>query len=180
MMIQLPLIFVQLAGIALAANDWSTACHEGQCAWDVPSSSDHDGSAFLQLWSASPSAIADITPAAGWAVLTCSGSVAAQTVRIACVDPSSGCSHLLDPDINPVNRLVRLTDECGTMPFARIAHMDLSADQTLPSVLSHRVVPPPVYDIELDTDFGVDDSDHGLVNFAVTASSIRERPPRLT
>ncbi|KZV75519.1 hypothetical protein PENSPDRAFT_680989 [Peniophora sp. CONT] len=159
----------QLAGIAVAANDWSRACHEGQCAWDV-SSGGHSGSASVQLWSDSPSAIADITPAAGWTVLTCSGTIAAQTVRIACNDPSFGCSHLLDPNTNPVGRIVRLTDECGIMPFARIASMHLSADQTLPSVLSRRSIPPAVYDVALDTDFSAG-SDHGSVNFAVTASS---------
>ncbi|VDB99767.1 unnamed protein product [Peniophora sp. CBMAI 1063] len=154
--------------IAVAGNDWSTACHQGQCAWD---SSTHGGSASLQLWSSSPTAIADITPAAGWTILTCSGSAAAQTVRIACVDASSGCSHLLDPNTNPIGRILRLTDECGTMPFARIAHMRPADDQTLPSALSRRAAPPAVYDVALDTNFSAG-SEHGTVNFALTASSL--------
>ncbi|KZV75520.1 hypothetical protein PENSPDRAFT_748414 [Peniophora sp. CONT] len=162
---------VQLAGIAVAANDWSRACHGGQCAWDVPALSVQDGSASLQLWSTSPSAIADITPAAGWAILTCSGSAAAQTVRIACTDPSFGCSHLLDTKTNPMGRIVRLTDECGTMPFARIASMRLADDQMLPSVLSRRAAPPAVYEVALDTEFGASGSEHGTVSFALTASS---------
>ncbi|VDB99768.1 unnamed protein product [Peniophora sp. CBMAI 1063] len=161
---------LSLGGVALAANDWSRACHGGQCAWDVPASTVQAGSASLQLWSSSPSAITDITPAAGWAILTCMGSVAAQTVRIACTDPSFGCAHLLDSKTNPVGRIVRLTDECGVMPFARIAHMRLAEDQTLPHVLSRRSLPPAVYDVALDTDFSAA-SEHGPVSFALTASS---------
>ena len=88
-----------------------------------------------------------------------------------------------------MGRIVRLTDEvcppsfsrrdfiaevrwpqCGTMPFARIAHMRLADDQTLPSVLSRRAVPPAVYDVALDTGFSAS-SEHGPVSFALTASS---------
>lgn len=49
--------------------------------------------------------------------------------------------------------------------------MRLAADQTLPLVLSRRAVPPIVYDVALDTDFGAIDSEHGPVSFALTASS---------
>lgn len=49
--------------------------------------------------------------------------------------------------------------------------MRLSADQTLPSVLSRRTMPPVVYDVALDMDFDAAGSEHETVNFAVTASS---------
>ena len=49
--------------------------------------------------------------------------------------------------------------------------MSLSADQTLPSVLSRHTSPPFVYEVAIDTDFEAARSNHGTVNFALTASS---------
>ena len=54
--------------------------------------------------------------------------------------------------------------------------MDLSADQTPPSVFSGRLAPPIVYDLTLDTNFDAVASEHGPISFALTTSS-RARIP---
>ncbi|KAF7319233.1 hypothetical protein HMN09_00260700 [Mycena chlorophos] len=166
-----------------AKNDWSVPCLFGSCSYDLPSTS--NASASFKIWG-SASAISDITPAAGWQILDCDPSLNAQSIRLVCVqgdanDTSSNCAHLYQND-GPVNKLVRLPEDCGSSAFARVASSSVSPDQTLPSSLSRRLAyerslagrnaasssAPIVRSLTLDTNWtAVSWSKNGMVNIAL-------------
>nr|GAT55123.1 predicted protein [Mycena chlorophos] len=166
-----------------AKNDWSVPCLFGSCSYDLPSTS--NASASFKIWG-SASAISDITPAAGWQILDCDPSLNAQSIRLVCVqgdanDTSSNCAHLYQND-GPVNKLVRLPDDCGSSAFARVASSSVSSNQTLPSSLSRRLAyerslagrnaasssAPIVRSLTLDTNWtAVSWSKNGMVNIAL-------------
>lgn len=94
----LPLILV-LSSTGLiphvqAANDWSQPCFSGVCSYDLPATPD-GASGTLKIWGAE-TAIADITQAAGWEILSCDPQSLAQDLRIVCKtsDSSDGCAKL--------------------------------------------------------------------------------------
>lgn len=96
---------------AWAVNDWSQPCLQGICSYDISQSNsslggtliivsaidmtkDLDAKLIIFLQSGAPSAISDITPAAGWDILNCSSDTTAQTIRIICTGDGANCEHL--------------------------------------------------------------------------------------
>jgi hypothetical protein len=77
-----------------------------------------------------------------------------------------------------VNKLVRLPENCGNGPFARVAKAWVSEDQSLPANISARFVrrdgtQPQVQALALDADFGsVDYSKTGPVNIAIQGANV--------
>ncbi|KAL0959108.1 hypothetical protein HGRIS_014405 [Hohenbuehelia grisea] len=163
------------AAKSLAANDWTKPCFDGKCFYDAPSA---DGpTETLMIWG-SPNAISDITPAAGWVILGCDENALAQDIRIVCKsdDPNVGCGHL-DQNGGPVDKIVRLPENCGKNAFARISKVSVPKNQTIPSdiasKLSRRDSKPEVLELTLDTDFGsVDPSKNGEVQLAVAGATV--------
>ncbi|KAI0319874.1 hypothetical protein OF83DRAFT_1169792 [Amylostereum chailletii] len=156
---------------SLALNDWNTPCFQGRCSWDVPS--DRNSSGNLQIWGSSQ-AISDITPAAGWTVLECDTESQTQDIRLLCNgnETETGCGHLLDSGME--GKIVRLPEECGAMPFARVAKSWVSENQTIPDSHVARLATSPsqVRAMSLDTDFGaLDPSKYGSISFAVQLSN---------
>ncbi|KAA1475907.1 hypothetical protein DENSPDRAFT_452584 [Dentipellis sp. KUC8613] len=156
---------------AFAANDWSLPCTQGQCSYDLPSNS--NTSATVQVWGAS-TAISDITEAAGWKILDCDPNGMNQTIRMVCMNADSqnaGCDHVMKNGAE--NKLVRMPESCGKMPFARVANMWVPADQSMPaatrrSLLRRDGTAPTVHAMTLDTNFGAaNGTQHGTVSFAV-------------
>ncbi|KAJ7770745.1 hypothetical protein B0H16DRAFT_219894 [Mycena metata] len=162
-----------------AANDWSTPCFDGQCSYDIPTSSEVSGT--LRVWGAAD-ALSDITPAAGWTILDCEKGTMAQDVRLVCHD-SSGCPHLTQ-NTGSVGKLVRLPESCGQSAFARVTKDWVHQNQTLPPALASQLRRrdgelPQVRGLSIDADFNSADlSQAGPVNFAIhgLTASVPESP----
>jgi len=153
-------------------NDWSKPCLNGECFYDLPSSS--GGSGFVKL-SGQPGAIKDITPAAGWEVLDCKHDQEAQSIRLVCKGDAEGCNHLLN---EPVGSIVRLPETCGKMAFARISAVEAAKDQAIPSSILPSVVRrdgsvAQVKMLHVDLDYeAVDQEKHGEISFVVAGINI--------
>ncbi|KAF8502656.1 hypothetical protein F5888DRAFT_1110589 [Russula emetica] len=147
---------------ALAVNDWSVPCTQGKCSWDVPAESGASGSVQI---SGPVSAISDITPAAGWQIMTtCNPTSSQQNIQLMCENNNPDCNHLFQGN-GAVNTIVRLPESCGPMPFARVAQ-----HQVLESNLVTRGngSEAPVHQLTLDTDFAAaGPSQGGDVNFSL-------------
>ncbi|KAL0945993.1 hypothetical protein HGRIS_012271 [Hohenbuehelia grisea] len=172
-----------LAGLALssaitfvdAANDWAVPCISGRCFYDLLNP---DGSVMATLnISGSPHAISDVTSAAGWTILGCDSGAEQQDLRLICTstDPN-GCNHLTDKG-GPKDKIVRLPENCGKGPFARVVDLWVHDDQSVPpnveAQLSRRHdSAPAVHGIRLDTNFSaIDSTRFGTVDFSISASS---------
>ncbi|KAJ8508130.1 hypothetical protein ONZ45_g9566 [Pleurotus djamor] len=115
---------------AVALNDWSQPCFDGECAYDLPAASGVSG--ILKLFG-EPKGLTDITPAAGWVILDCDPNVLNQDIRLVCETDhdESGCQHIFDYH-GAHNKIVRLPENCGHGPFARLVNMRVADDQSLP------------------------------------------------
>ncbi|KAJ7708174.1 hypothetical protein B0H17DRAFT_971719 [Mycena rosella] len=174
----LGLFFAFLFVVVRAENDWSTPCFNGQCSYDIPTSSEVSGT--LKIWGASD-AISDITPAAGWTILDCDKGAMAQDVRLVCHD-STGCPHLT-LNTGAAGKLVRLPESCGQSAFARVTRDWVHANQTLPAELASKLRRrdgelPEVKGLSIDADFDSPASQAGPVNFAIhgLTSSVPPNP----
>ncbi|KLO17546.1 hypothetical protein SCHPADRAFT_158603 [Schizopora paradoxa] len=132
-MLDVKLVFI-LAIIALFSvvqgnNDWTKACLDGACSFDIDESPASMGGT-IEI-SGSVLAISDITSAAGWQILNCTDSTNSQTIRLACVDESRGCEHIFQGGVE--DTIIRLPDGCGSGPFVRIANHWIPDHQSLPS-----------------------------------------------
>ncbi|KAI9463511.1 hypothetical protein F5148DRAFT_982388 [Russula earlei] len=151
---------------ALAVNDWSVPCIQGRCSWDLPA--DAGASGTVQIWGP-PFAISDITIAAGWQITSCDASSTTQVIHIVCKDANPNCDHLFQGGV--INTIVRLPDNCGPMPFARVAeHRILSPNS---SSLNGRTDEVAVHALALDTDFtAATSSQNGNVQFALQGINV--------
>ncbi|KAJ3991125.1 hypothetical protein F5050DRAFT_1581939 [Lentinula boryana] len=169
---------------ASAANDWNTPCFDGTCQYSLTAAPGQNGSGTMQIWGSS-NAISDITTAAGWQILNCSATAMAQDIRLVCMSSdteAAGCDHLFQSG-GAEGKLVRLPENCGMSPFARVVTSYVSGDQSLPANLSARFVkreangtsnstPPQVQGLSLDTNFSaVDPSKYGNVNIAIQGAN---------
>ncbi|KAG9227661.1 hypothetical protein CCMSSC00406_0000693 [Pleurotus cornucopiae] len=159
--------------VAKPSNDWSKPCFLGECAYDLPESA---GSGAIKI-TGSHKVIKDISPAAGWIILSCDPQLLRQDIRLVCEDDASEtspCHHLFEHG-GPTNKLVRLPESCGRGPFARIAAAAVSSEQSIPGHLTRRFERrgrglPNVYALQLDTDFEkIDTSRWGNIFFSMTA-----------
>ncbi|KAK7044938.1 hypothetical protein R3P38DRAFT_3433318 [Favolaschia claudopus] len=120
------------AAFAHAANDWSVKC-KGECSYDTNGT---NGRAFasVSLTADNTQVLGDITSAASWELLDCPAdwSSGPRDVRLVCVadDPSKDCDDVTHG--GAINTVVRLPENCGTGPFARISAWGESQDQTVP------------------------------------------------
>ncbi|KAJ3783033.1 hypothetical protein GGU10DRAFT_274372 [Lentinula aff. detonsa] len=169
---------------ASAANDWNTPCFDGTCQYSLTAAPGQNGSGTMQIWGSS-NAISDITTAAGWRILNCSATAMAQDIRLVCMSSdteAAGCDHLFQAG-GAEGKLVRLPENCGMSPFARVVTSYVSGDQSLPANLSARFVRregngtsnstlPQVQGLSLDTNFSaVDPSKYGNVNIAIQGAN---------
>ncbi|KAK6969319.1 hypothetical protein R3P38DRAFT_3146303 [Favolaschia claudopus] len=170
-----------LLGSANAANDWKVPCVSGSCSYDLPGTTSASGT--MKIWGSSD-AITDITTAAGWQIVGCNSTAMAQDIRLVCTsgsdsDPDSLCSHLYQSS-GAVNKLVRLPENCGASPFARIAKSWVPEDQSLPKNV-RRMLPrsgpqPVVKALRLDTNFDRVDPKFGAVNIAIQGANVPGAP----
>ncbi|KLO17545.1 hypothetical protein SCHPADRAFT_886874 [Schizopora paradoxa] len=111
------LFFFALLRWALGKNDWTKACLSGLCTFDTEEGLNTMGGT-IEI-SGSPSAISDITPAAGWDILNCTDSTNNQTIVIVCTDESLECDHIFQGSAE--DTIIRLPEHCGSGPFVRVA-----------------------------------------------------------
>ncbi|KAH9846167.1 hypothetical protein C2E23DRAFT_602807 [Lenzites betulinus] len=156
-----------------AANDWAKPCFDGQCSWDLISSI---ASGTLQI-AGPPDAVSDITAAAGWMIMDCDSEGTDQDIRLVCQDPDKGCDHLYTN--RAAGTLVRLPDNCGSIPFALITHEWVHEDQSLPADKVSSIdtsgydAKPVVKGLSLTTDFNSNDiQTNGNVTFFLVGSSL--------
>ncbi|KAJ6480354.1 hypothetical protein C8R45DRAFT_351910 [Mycena sanguinolenta] len=176
-------LFLALVSKVLAQNnDWSVPCLSGECFYDLPESSGVSGT--MRIWSDNPTAISDITAAAGWTILDCDSTALAQDIRLVCTGNADSCDHVFQGN-GPIDTIVRLPQGCGANAFARVADSWIHGNQTLPddvaSQLSRRQDAPLVQGLTLDTQF--DDADPtttGTVNIAVSGTNIPGQIGNLT
>ncbi|KAJ6548420.1 hypothetical protein B0H19DRAFT_1161003 [Mycena capillaripes] len=121
------------AAFVRAANDWSVKC-QGECSYDTNGTKDR-AFASVSLSASTPQILADITPAASWELLDCppTWSSGSTDVRLVCTadDPAQDCADVTAG--GAVDTIVRLPEDCGTGPFARIATWGVSDTQTIPA-----------------------------------------------
>ncbi|KAJ6542156.1 hypothetical protein DFH09DRAFT_1282628, partial [Mycena vulgaris] len=120
------------AAYVRAANDWSVKC-QGECSYDTNGTKDR-AFATVSLAADNSQILSDITAAASWELLDCPAdwSSGSKDVRLVCVadDPAQDCNDVTDG--GAVDTIVRLPEDCGTGPFARISAWGVSQNQTIP------------------------------------------------
>ncbi|EJD01946.1 uncharacterized protein FOMMEDRAFT_108994 [Fomitiporia mediterranea MF3/22] len=157
-----------------AANDWSIPCMDGTCSWDAPTGK--NTMAGTMTITGSPNAISDITTAAGWEILNCTTDAKAQDIRIVCSGDEESCSHLFQNGAE--HTVVRLPQDCGPGPFARVVSCEEAEDQSLPEYLSTHLrrrdgSARTVHALSFDTKFNqIPSSQHGNVSMVVFGSTI--------
>lgn len=173
MLFKLSLTIIILANMSLAVNNWDAPCFQGSCTYEIPASSKSlQGNIVIQ---GSSAAISDISPVSGWEILDCLETSTRHDVRMVCSGNESDCSHLFQNGAE--HTVVRLPENCGSMPFARVSNAKVSENQELPSRLKTRLMRrdgslPTVHSISLDPKFiQSSDSPHGEIRFHVLASS---------
>ncbi|KAJ7887183.1 hypothetical protein B0H13DRAFT_1627550 [Mycena leptocephala] len=172
-----------LIGGTDAANNWNVPCVTGSCSYDLPITN-NSASGTMKIWG-STDAITDVTSAAGWQIIDCDSTALSQDIRLVCTtgsdsDPNSLCSHLYQ-NIGAVNKLVRLPEDCGASPFARIYKSWIPADQSMPAhvrrMLRRDGPAPVVKALSIDTNFDqVDYSKTGIVNIAIQGANVPGAP----
>ncbi|KAF7368510.1 hypothetical protein MVEN_00174200 [Mycena venus] len=172
------LLIFSFLSAARAANDWNTPCLTGVCSYDLPSGNGANSSGTMQIWG-SKTAIGDITPAAGWEILGCSPDALTQDIRLVCTGKESMCQHLYEGH-GAADTIVRLPENCGKSPFARIQKAWVPADQSIPASIAARMVrrdgsQPQVQAVTLDTNFAAADNNKtGAVNLAIKGVNVPE------
>ncbi|TDL21237.1 hypothetical protein BD410DRAFT_771726 [Rickenella mellea] len=164
--------------LASAANDWTKACFQGICSYDVAETPNSmPGSMTI---TGTSNAISDITGAAGWEIMDCDPNSEAQDIRLVCKSAdtnAAGCDHLYQNGAE--NTIVRLPENCLKVPFARVDRAWIPEDQSVPASVAKRIIKradgstPQVKALSLDTNFaaatGKQDSN---VTLAIQGSSI--------
>ncbi|KAJ7188837.1 hypothetical protein C8R46DRAFT_878221 [Mycena filopes] len=116
-----------------AANDWNVKCTT-DCSYDTNGTNGR-AHATVALSASNTQILSDITGAASWELLDCPAdwSSGAKDVRLVCVadDPADDCDDVTTG--GAVDTIVRLPENCGTGPFARIAAWGTADDQSIPN-----------------------------------------------
>ncbi|EJD42530.1 hypothetical protein AURDEDRAFT_145708 [Auricularia subglabra TFB-10046 SS5] len=161
------LLVALLPVLARGANDWSKPCVTGRCEYD---SGDGVNTAYSSLTLNGPvTTLSDITSAAGWQISGCSSTWTSGThsVALTCSTGADGkhCDHVLQG--GAVGKIVRLPEDCGAGPFARVVSWNrpVRRKRGPGSLQAHVVI--------LDYDFASASPAKREVSFSLTASNVR-------
>ncbi|KAI0092173.1 hypothetical protein BDY19DRAFT_584807 [Irpex rosettiformis] len=160
-------LFLAASSVHAGRNDWSKACHGGECSYDLTGR--NGGSISI---AGAPNAISDITTAGGWTILNCKPDTRVQDIRVICTDRK--CNHLYNGH-GAVNTIVRLPESCTDAPFARVAKEWKHSDQSVPDHVLKAIKrdrSASVRGLSLDTNFSaVDPNVTGNVTFVIAGAS---------
>ncbi|KZW01534.1 hypothetical protein EXIGLDRAFT_745081 [Exidia glandulosa HHB12029] len=115
-------LYITLVATVFARNDWTQPCISGSCSYDT---GDGVKTAYSSLaLNGDPSVLSDITTAAGWEISGCNPGwkTGAANVVVTCTGSAkqmAHCDHLFQGG-NAMNKVVRLPQDCGVGPFARV------------------------------------------------------------
>ncbi|EPQ61342.1 hypothetical protein GLOTRDRAFT_54265 [Gloeophyllum trabeum ATCC 11539] len=156
-----------------AANDWSQPCTNGECYYDV-NGTVGQASGTMKVWGPTQM-LSDITSAAGWQILSCDQNASAQDIRLVCMNETAGCSHVYQNGAE--NTLVRLPENCGVSPFARVAKAWVSTNQSMPDSLKAKLTRrdgtvPQVMGMSLDTSWHSMDASQGNISIVIQGASV--------
>ncbi|EJD50572.1 hypothetical protein AURDEDRAFT_112184 [Auricularia subglabra TFB-10046 SS5] len=142
------------------------ACTSGSCSY-LTGDGVKRAFASVRLQGAS-SLISDLTPAAGWEILGCDPAWESGEahVTIRCTTGDAACAALFEGDA--ADTIVRLPDDCGTGPFARVVRTE---DVTKRGSVWRRAVEE--HAVVLDYDFSQIQRADGDVSFAITTSNVK-------
>lgn len=139
---QLSLLCLSIALVS-AGNDWAKPCFSGECAYELPKTSDNAPSGLVKIvrvviprpssflnerQAGSTRAITDITEAAGWVIMDCDPDAIEQDIRIVCKTSNgteAGCDHL-ELGGAVVGKIVRLPDSVGLILCLASLHFPTS------------------------------------------------------
>ncbi|EJD42531.1 hypothetical protein AURDEDRAFT_152807 [Auricularia subglabra TFB-10046 SS5] len=166
-MVSFALLLALVPTLVSGANDWSKPCVSGSCAY-------HAGDGVTSAYSSltlhdAGASLSDITSAAGWQISGCSStwSSGAHAVVLTCSTTGSRshhCDHVLRE--GAVGKIVRLPQECGAGPFARVARW------TRPSGGNRSAGGAQAHTVVLDYDFKRANSSRGQISFSLTGSNV--------
>ncbi|KAJ7438099.1 hypothetical protein B0H11DRAFT_2105656 [Mycena galericulata] len=169
------------SGVLAQNNDWTKPCLEGECFYDLPEATGVSGT--MRVWGAT-TAISDITTAAGWTILDCDPDAMAQDIRLVCTGAASDCGHLFQGATGATNTLVRLPQNCGKSPFARVSRNWIHQDQSVPANIARQLARRDdtslVQGLAVDTNFADADPANGNVSIAVSGTTIPGQTGNLT
>lgn len=122
-----------LAAASARADDWGAPCADGGCAFQA-------GDGFrrprVSVRLRGPrGALSDLTPAAGWEILGCDPHWAEGAARVT-LRCGGACADLFAGD-GAEDTVVRLPDDCGTGPFARVVSARPVSKRALAAVLDY-------------------------------------------
>ncbi|KAL0948578.1 hypothetical protein HGRIS_011137 [Hohenbuehelia grisea] len=123
--------------------------------------------------------LGDLTDDADWIVLNCDKDSHNQEIRIVCKsDDSTKCKYLEQG--GAVHKIVKLPENCGREPFARISKLDVAQDQDIPGhvapKLSRRQTQPLVLAATIDHKINEIREDKGDVFFMLDSMNIPHAP----
>ncbi|KAH9016407.1 hypothetical protein EDB83DRAFT_231325 [Lactarius deliciosus] len=120
-------------------------------------------------------AISDITPATGWRIITrCDPAATEQEVQLECVDGNPDCDHVFQ-GAGAVDTIVRLPDDCGPMPFARVTRYWTNQPNTPGSpTVAPRASDAQFHSLALDTNFtAATPPPNGTVSFTLQGLNVK-------
>ncbi|KZV98092.1 hypothetical protein EXIGLDRAFT_746750 [Exidia glandulosa HHB12029] len=167
----LPLL---LSGVFGLRPTRSTGQCRGHCVHEEHPMGDKAGASITI--SGPSHAVADLTTAANWEMLSCPKAWpahGASTFRLVCTaeDPSSSCAHVTEQ--GAVNTIVHMPAECGVGPFARIAAWDAAGDQSVPSEFAREhglEAGAEVIEATVDHEFQLIPKERGEISFDIRAA----------
>ncbi|KAF8531281.1 hypothetical protein JB92DRAFT_3105427 [Gautieria morchelliformis] len=161
-----------------AANDWSVPCVSGSCSWDT---GDGKTTAYSSMAiGGTNNLLSDITPAAGWNIQGCDPNWAngTHTFQMTCSGASNQtryCGHVYQG--GAANTIVRLPENCGKGPFARIvsaSNKTTIARGVTNSTANATIAGTPF--VTLDYNFAQIPTSRGKASFAVTSTNLQGQP----
>ncbi|KAF8488680.1 hypothetical protein JB92DRAFT_3148213 [Gautieria morchelliformis] len=161
-----------------AANDWSVPCVSGSCSWDT---GDGKTTAYSSMAiGGTNNLLSDITPAAGWNIQGCDPNWAngTHTFQMTCSGASNQtmyCGHVYQG--GAANTIVRLPENCGKGPFARIVFA--SNKTTIARGVTNSTANATIagtHFVTLDYNFAQIPTSRGKASFAVTSTNLQGQP----
>ncbi|KAG8905357.1 hypothetical protein FRB99_000185 [Tulasnella sp. 403] len=129
-----------------------------------------------------PELVADLTLAAGWSIWNCDSRKLTQEILLVCAQDERSCDDVFEGGAE--HTIVRLPDDCGAGPFARIASARKAQGEKPPERILKKMRPgtrsQSIWAFQLDVNFSAIPDNKGVVTFAATAANTFHPDKRLT